>query len=103
LEFGISEGTKETLNAQTSNNTQYWAAFLQDDWKVSPKLVVNLGLRYEFGSPIKERNGKSISYFDFSATNPISAQAAANYATKSNAAEQALVPVAGFAAKGGLQ
>jgi len=30
------------------------AAFFQDDWRVSPKLTVNLGLRYSYVSPMKE-------------------------------------------------
>jgi hypothetical protein len=33
------------------------AGFVQDDWRITPKLMLNLGLRYEYKSPIKEVNG----------------------------------------------
>lgn len=34
-----------------------WALFFNDDWKVTPKLSLNMGLRYEnFGSPIEVNN-----------------------------------------------
>jgi hypothetical protein len=32
------------------------AGFVQDDWRVTPKLMVNLGLRYSFVTPWKEDN-----------------------------------------------
>jgi hypothetical protein len=81
LEFGQSEGSSETLNAATANDTDYWAGYFQDDWKATPKLTINMGLRYEYGSPIRERYNKSITGFNFGATNPIAAQAQSKYAT----------------------
>ena len=35
-----------------------YAGFVQDDWRVSPRLMVNLGLRYEYLTPLEE--GKNL-------------------------------------------
>jgi hypothetical protein len=35
-----------------------YAFYAQDDWKVTPKLTVNYGLRYELFSPSFEKNGR---------------------------------------------
>ena len=39
-----------------------WAFFAQDDFKISSKLTMNIGLRYEIFSPIAERFGRQSSF-----------------------------------------
>ena len=45
--------------------------FVQDDWKVTPRLTVNAGLRYEWSTPYSERFNR-LQFSDFSADTGIS-------------------------------
>jgi Carboxypeptidase regulatory-like domain len=49
--------------------SKYIAGFVTDDWKVTPKLTANLGLRYELTLPTVEAHDQ-LSYFDANIPNP---------------------------------
>lgn len=63
-----------------SNVSRTWfhGLYLQDDWKATRKLTLNLGLRWEVQRPITDRFNRQ-AWFDYSAVNPISSAVGQNY------------------------
>ena len=73
---------------------------MQDDWRISSKLTLNLGLRWEIETALTERNDKSVSGFDYGYVQPIEGTVQARYAALNDPALKALVPQ--LSVKGGL-
>lgn len=66
---GVNRGQLQVFSYFPRNRYQYWAGYAQDDWKVSRKLTLNYGLRYDVFIPRYERRD-NLSTFDLNLPNP---------------------------------
>lgn len=64
LGFPASDSSGIPNNPRLNYRSNYWAAFLQDDWRVTDRLTVNLGVRWDYESPITEKDNKMNVGFD---------------------------------------
>ncbi|HKE57805.1 MAG TPA: TonB-dependent receptor, partial [Pyrinomonadaceae bacterium] len=69
-----------TRASDYSEYSKTWGFFAQDDLRLTRKLTLNLGLRWEFETALTERQNKSVSGFDFAYTQPFEAAAQTNLA-----------------------
>ena len=94
----------DTTGINYSAQSQYHGFFFHDDWRVSPKLTLNLGLRYELELGLTERYNRFIRGFDTETASPINDAARAAYTTAYNAnPSNFLIAPADFRVTGGVQ
>lgn len=70
--IGWATGSEYHIEPKTFSRSAYWGFFVQDDWKITNKLTLNLGLRYDFDVPRWELENR-YSYWDLEAQSPVKA------------------------------
>ncbi len=68
--LGAPTGGQITGDPRFRSSQKYFGPYVQDDWKITNTLTVNLGLRYEYQSPWRERDDQ-LTFFDTGASDPL--------------------------------
>lgn len=63
---GFLLGVPDTSSIAYGNADKYfrfanYSAYVTDDWRVSPSLTLNVGVRWDYGSPVTEKYGRLVN------------------------------------------
>ena len=70
LSSGAPYGSTYQIQFEVASESYQYAGFAQDNWKVTPKLTLNLGLRYGVSFPRTERHNR-MDWFDPTVISPL--------------------------------
>jgi hypothetical protein len=68
--LGHMSGASATLNVAPYYGWHYPVAYFQDDWQITRRLALNLGLRWDYETPVVERYNRMVRGYDFGAASP---------------------------------
>ena len=97
--LGLPTSGEFDVNEPSTSSNYYFGFFVQDDWKISHDLTLNMGLRMEHETAVVESTNRMVNGFDPTATNQVTQAAEKAYAAN----PIAQLPVSAFQPTGGLQ
>jgi hypothetical protein len=83
--LGLPSSGSFPRNADAFWSQHFEAFYVQNDWRVTPRLTINMGLRYDWETPVTERFNRMTTNFDPTVVNPMSDAAQAAYTNILNA------------------
>jgi hypothetical protein len=72
--LGAASGGVIDNNFYPTLRWNYYAPWFQDDWRVTNRLTLNLGLRWDLNTPVFEEENRLNYDFDTEAINPVTAR-----------------------------
>jgi hypothetical protein len=78
--YGLPTSGSVSRNDSSAAISKMFAWYIQDDWKLTRRLTMNIGLRQELEFGETERYNRTNAGFDFATANPTQTAAQANYA-----------------------
>jgi hypothetical protein len=71
LLLGMPSSGSVPINVALAYGGHYYGVFVQDDWRVTNTLTLSYGLRWDYESPLTERNNQINAGFDFTDNCPV--------------------------------
>lgn len=73
LGWGSGSAQDKWVDSPAATSSGYFGTYVQDDWRITPKLTLNLGVRYDFDIPRTDRWNR-LQWMDISSPSPIAGQ-----------------------------